>query len=114
MTETKDGGPAEDVKTEGLDDEELSTIAAIACNYQSGRITKYEITELIRGYRERSALLRCEEALRDAEARFNRLADFLASATLATQKAEMVIKARHCAQEARAALTLLDEARHGK
>lgn len=34
-----------------LDEEELKTILAIARNRQSGRITEYEIKELVRGYR---------------------------------------------------------------
>lgn len=36
-----------------LTDDELVTILIIARNGQSGRITKYEVEELVRGYRAR-------------------------------------------------------------
>lgn len=39
-----------------LDADELETILIIARNGQSGRITEYEIKELVRGYREMVAL----------------------------------------------------------
>lgn len=39
-----------------LDDDELETILAVARNGQSGRITRYEVEELVRGYREMLAL----------------------------------------------------------
>lgn len=38
-----------------LDDDELETILAIAHNRQSGRITEYEVRELVRVYREKLA-----------------------------------------------------------
>lgn len=34
-----------------LDDDELETILIVARNRQSGRITEYEIKELVRGYK---------------------------------------------------------------
>lgn len=37
--------------TKHLDDDELETILIVARNGQSGRITEYEIKELVRGYK---------------------------------------------------------------
>lgn len=38
-----------------LDDDELETILVIARNRQSGRITEFEVRELVRVYREKLA-----------------------------------------------------------
>ena len=48
-----------------LDDEELDTILVVARNRQSGRVTEFEIKELVRGYREHIAL---RERVLDLEA----------------------------------------------
>ncbi len=49
-----------------LDDEELDTILVIARNSQSGRITEYEIKELVRGYRQVQRMAAEARAIGDA------------------------------------------------
>ena len=44
--------PDMSLQTDHLDEGELETILAIAANGQTGRITEYEIKELVRVYRE--------------------------------------------------------------
>lgn len=45
------GSPVKRVEAEALDAEDLDTIETIARNDQTGRITPYEVRELLRGYR---------------------------------------------------------------
>lgn len=49
-----------------LDDEELKTIEIIARNGQSGRITKFEVKELVAAYRELTSLRSQRDALVEA------------------------------------------------
>lgn len=59
--------------TAKLSDDDLDTILTIAQNGQSGRITKYEITELIDGYRALDSLQAQVEVQRRALQSVHRL-----------------------------------------